>query len=138
MLTNKQKQALVREAVNIRQNAYAPYSNYYVGAALLASSGKIFTGVNVESAAYSATICAERAAVVKAVADGETKFQAVAVATMNGGSPCGVCRQVLAEFGLETLVLISNAEGELLEEKTVGELLPLSFTPRFLGKQVED
>jgi cytidine deaminase len=134
MLTQGQRNELIRKAVDIRQKAYAPYSNYFVGAALLTSSGKIYTGVNVENAAYSATICAERTAIVKAVSEGEKKFQAVAVATENGGSPCGLCRQVLAEFGLDTIVLISNADGKLLKETTVDDLLPLSFTPRDLAR----
>ena len=83
------------------------------GSALLTRSGKIYDGVNVENAAFPSTICAERVAVFKAVSEGEREFTAIAVVTENGGSPCGGCRQVLAEFGLDTLViLIANAEGK--------------------------
>jgi cytidine deaminase len=122
----------VQAASETRQHAYAPYSNYPVGAALLTTSGRIFTGVNVENAVYSATICAERAAVFKAVSEGERDFQAVAVVTNNGGSPCGSCRQVLVEFGLDTVVLIADGEGNLIDETTVAGLLPNAFTPKDL------
>jgi len=132
MITDKLKDDLVQTAVKIRQNAYAPYSNYFVGAALLTSSGKVYSGVNVENAVYSATVCAERVAIFKAVSEGAREFQAVAVATENGGSPCGSCRQVLAEFGLDTIVLIADRDGNLVQETTVGDLLPIAFTPKDL------
>ena len=122
---------LARQARNF---AYAPYSQYKVGAALLTASGKRYTGCNVESAAYPTTMCAERVAIYKAVSEGEREFLALAVVTANGGSPCGSCRQVMAEFGLETVVLIANAEGCLLQEMTVTELLPGAFRPADLGK----
>ena len=123
--------ALVELATQAREQAYAPYSNYAVGAALLARSGKIYTGCNVENAVYSLTVCAERAAVFKAVSEGEHEFDAIAVVTDNGGSPCGSCRQVLAEFGLDTRVLIA-APGKLVAVQTVAELLPRAFGPRDL------
>ncbi len=129
MLTKSQKQELIQAAGQARELAYAPYSNYLVGAALLAKSGHIFTGVNVENAAYPTGICAERVAVFKAVSEGERQFEAVAVVTANGGSPCGSCRQVMAEFGLELVVLIANSEGKLLQETTLAELLPGAFGP---------
>ena len=132
MITKNIKDELVQKAVKIRQNAYAPYSKYFVGAALLTSSGSVYLGVNVENAVYSATVCAERVAILKAVSEGEYEFQALAVATENGGSPCGFCRQVLAEFGLDTIVLIADGDGNLVEETTVGELLPIAFTPKDL------
>jgi cytidine deaminase len=132
MLPKPKKDELVQTAINIRKHAYAPYSNYFVGAALLTSTGKVYTGVNVENAVYSATVCAERVAILKAVSEGEFKFQAIAVATENGGSPCGSCRQVLAEFGLDTIVLIADSQGNLVEETTVGSLLPIAFTPKNL------
>jgi cytidine deaminase len=132
MLPKPKKDELVQTAINIRKHAYAPYSNYFVGAALLTSTGKVYTGVNVENAVYSATVCAERVAILKAVSEGEFKFQAIAVATENGGSPCGSCRQVLAEFGLDTIVLIADSQGNLVEEITVGSLLPIAFTPKNL------
>jgi len=127
-LTEKQRQELIRAANRVRVNAYAPYSNYSVGAALLTYSGKIFTGVNVENAAYPLTMCAERAAVFSAVASGEREFIAIAVATSNGGTPCGSCRQVLSEFGLNILVLIVDGEVNVVQETTVGELLPGAFS----------
>ena len=132
MLTSETKQNLIDAAVQARQWAYAPYSHYAVGAALITASGRVYDGVNVENAAYPVTICAERVAVFKAVSEGEREFLAVAVATANGGSPCGSCRQVLAEFGLDTVVLIANGEGQLIVETTVRELLPGAFTSRDL------
>ena len=88
-LTETERQALIDLALEARRRAYAPYSNYAVGAALRTKSGKLYTGVNVENAAYPATICAERTAVVKAVSEGEREFEVIAVATANGGTPCG-------------------------------------------------
>jgi len=133
MLSNEMRQRLIDIAVQARRWAYAPYSNYFVGAALLTTSGKIYDGVNIENAAYPDGICAERVAIFKAVSEGEREFSAIAVVTQNGGSPCGSCRQVLAEFGLETLVYIADAEGNLLQELTVSDLLPGAFTPKSLG-----
>jgi cytidine deaminase len=121
------RQQLIAAAQDAQQWAYAPYSNYAVGAALLTTSGKIYDGVNVENAAYPVSMCAERVAVFKAVSEGEREFSAIAVATENGGSPCGSCRQVLAEFGLDTIVLVVDAQGHLIQETTVGELLPGAF-----------
>ena len=95
-------------------------------------TGRIFTGVNVENAAYPHTMCAERVAVFKAVSEGETEFEVIAVATNNGGSPCGGCRQVMAEFGLDTIVLIADGDGKLHKEITVSGLLPEAFTPAHL------
>ena len=132
MLTDELRSTLIQTAIEARKWAYAPYSNYPVGAALLTVSGRIYDGVNVENAAYPATICAERVAVFKAVSEGERDFQAIAVVTKNGGSPCGPCRQVLAEFGLETIVLIADADGKLVDELMLSELLPQAFTPKNL------
>jgi cytidine deaminase len=132
MITDQQRQELVRRAVAVRKLAYAPYSNYQVGAALLTAAGRYIEGVNVENAAYPETICAERVAVTKAVSEGERQFTALAVATSNGGAPCGACRQVMAEFGLETLVLVVNGAGEVVLEATVRDLLPGAFTPSSL------
>ena len=133
-VTPEEAQQLVNLAVEARQRAYAPYSNYQVGAALRTRSGRIFTGVNVENAAYPTTMCAERVAIYTAVAQGEREFDAIAVVTSNGGSPCGGCRQVMAEFGLETVVLIADADGKLLEQTTVNGLLPGAFTPAHLHR----
>ncbi len=128
MLTDEIRQSLIEQAQDAWERAYAPYSEYAVGAALLTDSGKIFQGVNIENAVYPLTICGERVAVFKAVSEGEMSFKAIAVVTKNGGSPCGSCRQVLAEFGLDTVVLIADTQGSLLDELTVGELLPHSFS----------
>jgi cytidine deaminase len=133
-LAQNEKQSLIDLANTARQRAYAPYSKYHVGAALRTKTGRIFTGVNVENAAYPHTMCAERVAIFKAVSEGEKEFEVIAVATDNGGSPCGGCRQVLAEFGLDTLVLIANGAGDLLKEMTVKELLPEAFTPEHLSR----
>ena len=127
MLTDEMREMLIQHAAQAMQWAYAPYSNYSVGAAVLTSSGKIYDGVNVENAVYPLTLCAERVAIFKAVSQGEKEFEAIAVVTRNGGTPCGSCRQVMAEFGTDTLVLIANQDGKLLHEYTVAELLPESF-----------
>ncbi len=127
MLTDEMRATLIQKASEARGVAYVPYSNYAVGAAILAESGKIYTGVNVENAVYPLTVCAERVAVFKAVSDGEKSFQAIAVVTRNGGTPCGSCRQVLAEFGSDTIVLIADESGNLLAEYRVAELLPDAF-----------
>ena len=133
-LSNQEKQSLIDLANIARQLAYVPYSNYPVGAALRTKTGRIFTGVNVENAAYPQTMCAERVAVFKAVSEGEKEFEVISVVTNNGGSPCGGCRQVLAEFGLDTIVLMADRNGKLLKETTVKELLPEAFTPEHLRK----
>ncbi|HUH97940.1 MAG TPA: cytidine deaminase [Anaerolineales bacterium] len=133
-LTKEEKQSLIDLANEARRRAYAPYSNYAVGAALRTKTGRLFTGVNVENAAYPATICAERVAVFKAVSEGERGFEVIAVVTDNGGSPCGSCRQVLAEFGLDMIVLIADGQGRLIKQTTVKELLPEAFTPDHLPR----
>jgi cytidine deaminase len=133
-LTDEDRKFLLDLANEARRRAYAPYSGYKVGSALRTKSGKIYTGVNVESAAYPMTMCAERVAVYKAVSEGEREFEAISVVTDNGGTPCGGCRQVLAEFGLETIVLIGDGSGKLVQETTVGELLPGAFTPKDLPR----
>jgi cytidine deaminase len=132
MLTDELRQKIIDSAVEARRWAYAPYSKYQVGAALLTASGRIYDGVNVENAAYPTSMCAERVAVFKAVSQGERQFTAIAVATSNGGTPCGACRQVLSEFGLGTIILLVNEEGAALQETTVGELLPGAFGPQDL------
>lgn len=135
-ITTQQRNEIINRALEARSRfAYAPYSGYKVGAALLSVSGEIYHGVNVENAAYSTSICAERTAVFKAVSNGELAFSAIVVATENGGSPCGACRQVLSEFGLETLVLLVNSQGEVTLETTVGELLPEAFGPSYLTRR---
>jgi cytidine deaminase len=132
-LTEDEKNALIQAALEARKWAYAPYSNYAVGAALMTGSGRIYDGVNVENAAYPTGICAERVAVFKAVSEGERLFQAMAVVTANGGSPCGACRQVMAEFGLDTILLIADEQGNLVQEASLAELLPGAFGPEHLA-----
>ena len=136
-LTKEEKQALINLANTARQRAYVPYSNYPVGAALRTKTGRLYTGVNVENAAYPQTMCAERVAIFKAVSEGEKDFEVIAVVTDNGGSPCGGCRQVMAEFGLDTIVLLADGTGKLTRETTVGELLPEAFTPDRLSTHVD-
>ena len=131
-LTNEERQSLIDLANGARKHAYVPYSKYPVGAAIRTKSGRLYTGVNVENAAYPQTMCAERVAIFKAVSEGESEFDVIAVVTNNGGSPCGGCRQVMAEFGLDTVVLIADGEGHLQKEMTVAELLPEAFTPEHL------
>jgi cytidine deaminase len=131
-INNEQKETLIQTAMSVRHWAYVPYSHYPVGAAVLTTSGKIYDGVNIESAAYPTTMCAERVAIFKAVSEGERNFVAIAVVTDNAGSPCGGCRQVMAEFGLDTIVLIADSQGNICEELTVSQLLPGAFTPKDL------
>jgi len=124
--TDFDREGLVRQAAAARERAYAPYSGYKVGAALLGKSGRVYTGCNVENAVYPLCTCAERTAVVKAVSEGEREFVALAVVTRNGGAPCGSCRQTLREFGEDIVVLIADTTGAC-RETTVAELLPASF-----------
>lgn len=131
-ITPETRQQLIEAATQARQWAYAPYSHYAVGAALLTASGKIYEGVNIENAAFPTTICAERVAAFKAVSEGERDFLAIAVVTANGGTPCGSCRQVLAEFGLDTLVIIADSHGKVHHEAPLSVLLPGAFTPKDL------
>jgi cytidine deaminase len=133
-LTDEERQQLIDLANEARRRAYAPYSQYPVGAALRTKSGRVFTGVNVENAAYPTGTCAERTAVFKAVSEGEREFEVIAVVTDNGGYPCGACRQVLAEFGLDTVVLIGDGQKNLVAETTVRDLLPGAFTPEHLDR----
>jgi len=131
-LSDEERRLLIDLATEARRRAYAPYSNYQVGSALRTKSGRVFTGSNGENAASPTGMCAERVAVFKAVSEGEREFEVLAVVTSNGGSPCGGCRQVLAEFGLDTLVLIADGHGQLVQETTVAGLLPGAFTTRDL------
>ena len=127
-MDEKQKTALIESAVAARQQAYAPYSKFLVGAALLTKSGKIFHGCNVENASYGLCFCAERTAIVKAVSEGEQEFVAFAVVTAGGGTPCGACRQFIAEFcGGKTIVIVRDAATSTSVEYTLEELLPNAF-----------
>ena len=117
--------SLLRSALEIRQQAYAPYSKFLVGAAVHTEDGSIFTGANVENASYGLTICAERVAAAAAVAAGHRKITAVAVATAGGASPCGACRQFLAEFGGSMDVLLVDVDRpENVKQMSLADLLP--------------
>lgn len=127
------KDKLVKAAILAREKAYAPYSRYKVGAAILGSNGKIYTGCNVENASYGLAICAERVAIFKAVSDGVKKFKRIAIATGSSkpGSPCGACRQVMAEFCHDIKIIITNSKG-VSRKTTLTKLLPDAFRLRKL------
>lgn len=128
MLTPEVQQQLIDAAVTVRQHAYAPYSKFLVGAAVLAEDGTITPGANVENASYGLTICGERVAVGAAVASGTRKLVAVAVVTAGGASPCGACRQVLAEFGGSMdIVLVDADDTTKVRTMTLDQLLPEQF-----------
>lgn len=119
---------LIAEAKMAREKAYAPYSNFKVGAAVLTTDGKIFTGCNVENSSYGLTICAERAAIFNAVSSGYKKFTKIAVVTDSepSASPCGACRQVIFEFGDDIEVIMANLKGDIKIMK-INELLKDGF-----------
>lgn len=126
---------LIAAARAARKNAYAPYSHYAVGAAVLTDTGKTFTGCNVENAAYPTGLCAERVAIFKAVSEGERNFVAIAVVTSNAGPPCGSCRQVLSEFADDsTLIVLAAARGRRLRKYTMRQILPSRFGPEQLRR----
>lgn len=127
-----QAEQLIQQAIEVSSKAYVPYSHYHVGAALLAADGQVFTGCNVENAAYPACICAERTALVKAVSEGQQRFTHLAVATRNGGSPCGLCRQMLYEFAPSLHLWIADFEGRIHWQGPLNELLLLGFGPESL------
>jgi cytidine deaminase len=131
MVTEENRKHLVEAARQARRNAYAPYSHYSVGAAVLAEDGRIFAGANVENASYGMTICAERAAVFAAISAGARRIEAVAVCSENAWRPCGACRQVLSEFADDLLVLICDGQSSLYET-TLQALLPERFGPQDL------
>jgi len=126
---------LITKALEVQNNAYVPYSNFKVGAAVLTKSGKIYTGCNIESASYTPTICAERTAISKAVSEGDRDIEAVAVVgnPEEFTFPCGVCRQVIREFGKDATIIIAKNEEEYKVFK-LDELLPYSFGPEDLDK----
>lgn len=132
MITDEQRDELIEAACAAREQSYAPYSKYRVGAAILTTDGRMFTGVNVENAAYGASMCAERTAVFKAVSEGAREIIAAAVCTANGGSPCGSCRQVMAEFAGDIPVWMSDSAGNV-REMSLHALLPEHFGPHSLA-----
>ena len=134
------KEALCGAAIEAMGKAYAPYSGYKVGAALLTADGKVYTGCNIENASYTPTVCAERTAIFKAVSEGDRDFAMIAICGGKDGvitsafPPCGVCRQVMAEFcGKDMPVLMVSGESAYTE-CTLGELLPYAFGTEYIGK----
>ncbi len=128
------KERLIKAATEARERAYSPYSHFCVGAALLASDGEIFAGVNIENGSYGATICAERSAFAAAISAGKRDFKAIAVVGAPAGKnsdklclPCGICRQFMLEFCSESFEIILF-DGQNIVTKTLGELLPEGFT----------
>ena len=126
------KKELIEEAKAARQNAYAPYSKYLVGAAIRTDDGKLYRGLNVENISYGLTICAERCAVFSAVSDNNKNIKAIAIVTKDGSAPCGACRQVLYEFNPEMLVITSSEDGSIIKEYKLNQLLPEAFGPEDL------
>lgn len=127
--TRRLFESLIQAAIDARQHAYAPYSRFAVGAAVLGSDGMIYRGCNVENASYGLTVCAERNAVGMMIASGCREISAVAIALVgSGGSPCGACRQVLAEFGHEFPILIVDADcNAVVTRTTIEKILPMAF-----------
>jgi cytidine deaminase len=122
------REELIRAALDAQQRAFCPYSDFPVGAALRTASGAIYRGVNVENASYGLTICAERVAATAAIAAGEREFTAIAVASRGGVTPCGACRQFLAEFNPDLpIILIDSLQQNLIGETTLTVLLPSRF-----------
>lgn len=124
---------MMQKAAEGQKKAYAPYSNYYVGAAVLTKSGKIYSGCNVENASYGLANCAERTAVFKAVSEGEQEIEAIVIVTKDGGMPCGACRQVLNEFNLHMRVISLDETYKVHYDMLLSDLLPFSFGPSNLG-----
>lgn len=126
-------QEMVNKAIDARNNAYCPYSEYSVGAAILTESGKIFAGCNVENASYSGTICAERSALFSAVSAGSRDIKAVVIVLNAEASPCGFCRQALYEFNPEAYIYAATPEGTIYNSWRLDELLPHGFGPKHLA-----
>ncbi len=125
---NENYEKLIKVAEKARKRAYTPYSKFKVGAAILSSDGKIFTGCNIENASFGLTVCAERVAILKAISEGSSKFEAIAIVgdTNRPCSPCGACRQVISEFGKDIKIIMYNLKGDI-KIKKIDELLPEAF-----------
>jgi cytidine deaminase len=135
-MTNEERVILISAASRARENAHAPYSQFRVGAALRANSGRIFTGCNIENSSFGLTVCAERVAVFKALSEGERRFDAIAVVadTERLTPPCGACRQILWEFCRDAEVVLANISGQITMRR-VPDLLPDAFDASFIGKK---
>ncbi|GFN34696.1 cytidine deaminase [Tepidimicrobium xylanilyticum] len=126
------KRLLIKKALEAREKAYVPYSNFRVGASVLTEDGEIYTGCNIEISSYSPTLCAERTAIFKAISEGHKRIKAVAVVGDSDFTyPCGVCRQVIREFGKDAIIIVANSEKDYKEYR-LDELLPHSFGPEDL------
>lgn len=123
---------LVEAALLAREKAYAPYSNYSVGSAVLTDDGEIFVGCNVENASFGLTNCAERAAIYNAIAHGKRNFRALALVLQKDGVPCGACRQVMNEFNPNLEIVIANPDGKIVQRTSLEALLPQAFGPNNL------
>ena len=135
-LTSEYRQILIETARHYLKNSYSPYSNYPVGAAVMAEDGLVYGGTNIENSAHPSGLCAERVAINKAISEGNRKILAVAVVTRNAGAPCGACRQVMREFAsLEMPVILTTIEDGFEEEFILGDLLPRSFGPDDLDRK---
>lgn len=134
-ISKSQAKKLIALASKTRRNAYAPYSKFKVGAAVLSKKGKMFSGCNVENASYGLTCCAERTAIFNAVSAGQRQLTAIAIVFDDKalGSPCGACRQVIREFGIGMQVVLANLKGDY-KIMTIDELMPLSFGPENLSR----
>ena len=136
-MSHSSREALIQAAIDVRQRAYAKYSQFKVGAAVLAGDGTVFKGCNVENSSYGLTICAERAAVFAAIAAGQPKLEMIAIAASGGATPCGACRQVLAEFNPALPILLVDVDRpDTIVEANLRELLPgaFSFRPHSEGR----
>jgi cytidine deaminase len=135
-MTNEETAILVSAASRARENAHAPYSQFRVGAALRATSGRIFTGCNIENSSFGLTLCAERVAVFKALSEGERRFDAIAVVadTERLTPPCGACRQILWEFCRDAEVVLANLSGQMTMRR-MSDLLPDAFDASFIEKK---
>ncbi len=134
-MLNERERELIGKAVEVRERAYAPYSRFKVGAALLSRDGRVFAGCNVENASYGLTVCAERVALFKAVSEGTREFEAIAIACGKGPcAPCGACRQVLFEFAPDLTVIMTDSEGKEIRVSKLSDLLPEGFGPGSLER----
>lgn len=133
MITEEQKQTLLGASRRIQKLAYAPYSKYLVGAAVLGEDGEVYCGVNIENASYGLTVCGERSAIFQMVNNGVLRFHAIAICGEGRGSPCGACRQVMVEFAGNVPIYLTSSKGEV-RETTLHHLLPEHFGPDNLAR----
>lgn len=129
MINDELKRQLVEAARGARENAYAPYSRFAVGCALITADGSLFRGCNIENASFGLTICAERVAMCNAITSGHRDFEAICIVSNGAATPCGACRQFINEFGSDTIIILADAEnGTIRKELSAKDLLPYSFS----------